>query len=51
MTSFRFLRDSGQVDAGDPEICEDEILLRQIVTGNIVDVKKCMECLMKDHLQ
>lgn len=51
MTTYRFLRDSGQVEPGDSDIFEEEILIRQIINGDVEDVKACLRCLIKDNLK
>ena len=51
MTSFRLLRNSGQVIPGDISIQDEEIMLRQILDGDVEDVKSCMEALIEDNLQ
>ena len=51
MTSFRFLRNSGQVPKGDMCIIDEEMLLRQILKGDVEDVKGLIMYIIKDNLQ
>lgn len=51
ITSFRFLRDSGQVEPGDMDIHQEEILIRQLINGDTQNIKSCLELLIKDNLR